>query len=63
MVASEPSGPIMVAKVQKNIENISAVAMPRYRVWILCHIVLCFYRRMAKVGIFIGKNYIWKTLW
>ena len=29
----------MVAKVQKNIEKIRAVEMPRYRVWILCHMV------------------------
>lgn len=40
MVSSSPSGPIMVAKVQKNIENIRAVDMPRYRVWILCHMVI-----------------------
>jgi hypothetical protein len=32
IVTSDPSGPMMVANVQKNIEKISAVAVPRYRV-------------------------------
>ena len=39
MLASAPSGPMMVAKMQKNMENIRAVAMPKYNVWILCHIL------------------------
>lgn len=32
MVTSAPSGPMMVANIQKNIENMSAVDIPRYRV-------------------------------
>lgn len=32
MVISDPSGPAIVAKVQKNIEKMRAVEMPRYRV-------------------------------
>ena len=32
MVISVPSGPAIVAKLQKNIEKMSAVDMPRYKV-------------------------------
>jgi hypothetical protein len=32
----------MVANLQKNIEMISAVAVPRYSVWILCHMMFSF---------------------
>ena len=31
---------MMVANMQKNIEKMSAVAMPKYNVWILCHIIV-----------------------
>ena len=57
MVSSSPAGPRMLAKVEKNIENISAVDIPRYSVWIRCHIVKMLFER-AKVGIFRDKNYI-----
>ena len=48
---------MMVANLQKNIEIISAVAVPRYSVWILCHMVKIVIT-CAKIGIFKGKIYI-----
>ena len=48
---------MMVAKLQKNIERIRAVEMPRYSVWILFHIVIDVIN-CAKVGNFARKNYL-----
>jgi hypothetical protein len=58
MVISVPSGPAIVAKMQKNIEKMSAVDMPRYNVCILCHIAVFCYSFGTKVGILGTINYI-----
>ena len=42
MVTSLPSGPTIVAKVLKNMKKIRNVAVPKYKVWILCHMVMSF---------------------
>ena len=58
MMTSDPSGPAIVANLQKNIEAMSAVDIPKYKVCILCHIISDILTMGTKVGIFIGKNYI-----
>ena len=48
----------MVANLLKNIAAIRAVAIPKYSVCILCHIVCILVKRLAKIGNMAGKNYI-----
>ena len=53
---------MMEAMLQKNNEATRPVAMPKYNVCILCHMMVMFLYGSAKVGNFKLKNYIWKNL-
>jgi hypothetical protein len=53
---------MIAAILLKNNAATRPVAIARYNVWILCHMMVMFLYRSAKVGNFRGKNYIWKNL-
>ena len=63
--STPPSGSTILATLLNRSEPMSIVAIARYNVCILCHMVcefVCMVFYCAKIGKIIGKNYIWKCM-